>query len=159
MAGIKKGDNLICQPVINVVISEAGMKYNIIFGLVIFNVLVFIYKIESIVPFIIAAGLVGVYKGTKTGSDFRKIFNIHKVDFSLKESTTRIELLGALILSLSTDILSFEYYFYEGILSANFIYIVFHVLYSLLFALLLFRFLFLNMFEESKHNSRKSMNQ
>jgi hypothetical protein len=112
------------------------------------------YKIESIVPFIIAAGLVGLYKGTKTGSDFKKIFNIHKVDFSLKESTTRIELLGALIMSLSTDILSFEYYFY----SANFIYVVFHVLYSLLFGLLLFRFLFLKMFEES-HNSRKSMNQ
>jgi hypothetical protein len=34
MAEIKKGDSLICQPVINV-ISGAGMKYNIIFGLVI----------------------------------------------------------------------------------------------------------------------------
>ncbi|MGE7186250.1 hypothetical protein ACQKKK_20455 [Peribacillus sp. NPDC006672] len=154
----KKGDSLICQLVRIAVISGAGMKYKIIFGLVIFNVLVFMYKIESIVPFIIAAGLVGLYKGTKTGSDFKKIFNIHKVDFSLKESTTRIELLGALIMSLSTDILSFEYYFYDGLLSANFIYVVFHVLYSLLFGLLLFRFLFLNIFEES-HNSRKSMNQ
>ncbi|MFY0804753.1 hypothetical protein [Peribacillus frigoritolerans] len=152
----KKGDSLICQLVRIVVISGTGMKYKIIFGLVIFNVLVFMYKIESIFPFKIAAGLVGLYKGTKTGSDFKKIFNIHKVDFSLKESTTRIELLGALIMSLSTDILSFEYYFYDGFLSTNFIYVVFHVLYSLLFGLLLFRFLFLNIFEES-HNS--SMNQ
>ncbi len=122
-----------------------------------FNVLVFMYKIESFVPFIIVAGLVGFYKGIKTGSDFKKIFNIHKVNFSLKEPITRIELLGALILSLSTDILAFRHYFYDGFLSENFIYVVFHALYSSLFGLLLFRFLFLNMFEES-HNSRKSMN-
>ncbi|MGG4267786.1 hypothetical protein [Peribacillus simplex] len=134
------------------------MKYNIIFGLVMFNVLIFIYKIESIVPFLIVAGLLGLYKGTQTGPDFKKIFNIHKVDLSLKESTTRIELLGALLVSLSTDILLFKYYFNDGILSANLFYLVFQVLYSFLFGLFMFRFLFLNMFEES-HNSRKSMNQ
>ncbi|CAH0292547.1 hypothetical protein SRABI96_04312 [Peribacillus sp. Bi96] len=126
------------------------MKYIIIFGLVIFNVFVCIFKIESIIPYILVAGLVGLYKGTKTGSDFKKIFNIHKVEFSLKESKTRIELLGAFMLSVSTDILSIKYYFYDGFLTENFIYVAFHVLYSLLFGLLLFRFLFLNMFEKDE---------
>ncbi|WP_057914999.1 hypothetical protein [Peribacillus muralis] len=130
----------------NAVRAGSKMQYYIIFGLVIFNVLVCTFKIESIIPFIMVAGLVGLYKGTKTGSDFKKIFNLHKVDFSLKESRTRTELLGAFMLSVSTDILSIKYYFHDE----NFIYVAIHVLCSLLFGLLLFRLLFLNMFKKDE---------
>ncbi|WP_285769201.1 hypothetical protein [Peribacillus sp. SI8-4] len=127
----------------NAIQAGSKMQYYIIFGLVMFNVLVCAFKIESIIPFII---LVGLYKGTKTGSDFKKIFNLHKFDFSLKESRTRTELLGAFMLSVSTDILSIKCYFHDE----NFIYVAIHVLYSVLFGLLLFRFLFLNMFEKDE---------
>jgi len=118
--------------------------------LIAFNAFIFILNIESIIPFVIVASLIGYYKGRCNENDFKSIFNLKQEKIDLKNKNTALELMGAILFSLSTDISYLLGFVETSTVTENILFIVIMLVISVAFGLLIFRFLFLNLFKESK---------
>lgn len=119
------------------------MKSILILMPLLLNIWIVLFQVDSIFPALLAALVVGLYKGNQIGPDVKSIFNIHKVNYSLKDPLRIAELTSATLLSLSTDILSIVKYLKDGLSSDEFISLTLILVYSGIFGFILFRFLFL----------------
>ena len=86
------------------------MKAILIIMPVLLNIWIVLLQVDSVFPSLLAALVVGLYKGNRIGPNIKNIFNIGKVNYSLKNPVRIVELTSATLLSLSTDILSLVHF-------------------------------------------------
>lgn len=115
---------------------------------VLLNIWIVLFQLDSVIPPLLAAAAVGLYKGNQIGPDIKSIFNIGKVNYSLRNPLRMVELISAMLLSLSTDILSIIDYLKDGLSSDDFLFLAIIITYSGIFGFLLFRFLFLYILQD-----------
>ncbi|TRZ39599.1 hypothetical protein CEQ21_01120 [Niallia circulans] len=89
---------------------------------VLLNIWIVLFQLDSVIPPLLAAAAVGLYKGNQIGPDIKSIFNIGKVNYSLRNPLRMVELISAMLLSLSTDILSIVDYLKDGLSSDDFLF-------------------------------------
>lgn len=130
------------------------MKAILIIMPVFLNIWIVLFQLDSVFPSLLAALVVGLYKGNRIGPDIKSIFNIGKVNYSLKNPLRIVELTSAILLSLSTDILSIVNFLKESLSSDEFIFLIIIFVYSGVFGFILFRFLFLYILQD---NSKESL--
>ncbi|WP_437833069.1 hypothetical protein ACQRXC_20120 (plasmid) [Niallia taxi] len=128
------------------------MKAILIIMPVLLNIWIVLLQVDSVFPSLLAALVVGLYKGNRIGPDIKNIFNIGKVNYSLKNPVRIVELTSATLLSLSTDILSLVHFFKDGLSSDEFIFFSITLGYSVIFGFILFRFLFLFLYILQDHS-------
>ncbi|MCM3213259.1 hypothetical protein [Niallia taxi] len=129
------------------------MKAILIIMPVLLNIWIVLLQVDSVFPSLLAALVVGLYKGNRIGPDIKNIFNIGKVNYSLKNPVRIVELTSATLLSLSTDILSLVHFFKDGLSSDEFIFFSITLGYSVIFGFILFRFLFLYILQDHSKES------
>ncbi|WP_182102062.1 hypothetical protein [Niallia taxi] len=129
------------------------MKAILIIMPVLLNIWIVLLQVDSVFPSLLAALVVGLYKGNRIGPDIKKIFNIGKVNYSLKNPIRIVELTSATLLSLSTNILSLVHFFKDGLSSDEFIFFSITFGYSVIFGFILFRFLFLYILQDHSKES------
>lgn len=129
------------------------MKAILIITPVLLNIWIVLLQVDSVFPSLLAALVVGLYKGNRIGPDIKNIFNIGKVNYSLKNPVRIVELTSATLLSLSTDILSLVHFFKDGLSSDEFIFFSITFGYSVIFGFILFRFLFLYILQDHSKES------
>jgi len=129
------------------------MKAILIIMPVLLNIWIVLLQVDSVFPSLLAALVVGLYKGNRIGPDIKNIFNIGKVNYSLKNPVRIVELTSATLLSLSTDILSLVHFFKDGLSSDEFIFFSITFGYSVIFGFILFRFLFLYILQDHSKES------
>ena len=129
------------------------MKAILIIIPVLLNIWIVLLQVDSVFPSLLAAIVVGLYKGNQIGPDIKNIFNIGKVNYSLKNPLRIVELTSATLLSLSTDIISIVNFLKDGFSSDEFIFLTITFVYSGIFGFLLFRFLFLYILQDHSKES------
>lgn len=129
------------------------MKAILIIMPVLLNIWIVLLQVDSVFPSLLAALVVGLYKGNRIGPDIKSIFNIGKLNYSLKNPLRIVELTSATLLSLSTDILSLVHFFKDGLSSDEFIFFSITFGYSVIFGFILFRFLFLYILQDHSKES------
>ncbi|MDK8640477.1 hypothetical protein ABER75_20295 [Niallia taxi] len=129
------------------------MKAILIIMPVLLNIWIVLLQVDSVFPSLLAALVVGLYKGNRIGPNIKNIFNIGKVNYSLKNPVRIVELTSATLLSLSTDILSLVHFFKDGLSSDEFIFFSITLGYSVIFGFILFRFLFLYILQDHSKES------
>ncbi|MCT2344544.1 hypothetical protein M4D71_10315 [Niallia taxi] len=129
------------------------MKAILIIMPVLLNIWIVLLQVDSVFPSLLAAIVVGLYKGNQIGPDIKNIFNIGKVNYSLKNPLRIVELTSATLLSLSTDIISIVNFLKDGFSSDEFIFLTITFVYSGIFGFLLFRFLFLYILQDHSKES------
>ncbi len=129
------------------------MKAILIIMPVLLNIWIVLLQVDSVFPSLLAALVVGLYKGNQIGPDIKNIFNIGKVNYSLKNPLRIVELISATLLSLSTDILSIVHFLKGGLSSDEFIFLPITFGYSGVFGFILFRFLFLYILQDDSKES------
>lgn len=129
------------------------MKAILIIMPVLLNIWIVLLQVDSVFPSLLAAIVVGLYKGIQIGPDIKNIFNIGKVNYSLKNPLRIVELTSATLLSLSTDIISIVNFLKDGFSSDEFIFLTITFVYSGIFGFLLFRFLFLYILQDHSKES------
>lgn len=129
------------------------MKAILIIMPVLLNIWIVLLQVDSVFPSLLAALVVGLYKGNRIGPDIKNIFNIGKVNYSLRNPVRIVELTSATLLSLSTDILSLVHFFKDGLSSDEFIFFSITLGYSVIFGFILFRFLFLYILQDHSKES------
>ncbi|MEI2467913.1 hypothetical protein, partial [Niallia taxi] len=120
---------------------------------VLLNIWIVLLQVDSVFPSLLAAIVVGLYKGNQIGPDIKNVFNIGKVNYSLKNPLRIVELTSATLLSLSTDIISIVNFLKDGFSSDEFIFLTITFVYSGIFGFLLFRFLFLYILQDHSKES------
>ncbi len=129
------------------------MKAILIIMPVLLNIWIVLLQVDSVFPSLLAAIVVGLYKGNQIGPDIKNVFNIGKVNYSLKNPLRIVELTSATLLSLSTDIISIVNFLKDGFSSDEFIFLTITFVYSAIFGFLLFRFLFLYILQDHSKES------
>ncbi|MED3960990.1 hypothetical protein [Niallia taxi] len=129
------------------------MKAILIIIPVLLNIWIVLLQVDSVFPSLLAAIVVGLYKGIQIGPDIKNVFNIGKVNYSLKNPLRIVELTSATLLSLSTDIISIVNFLKDGFSSDEFIFLTITFVYSGIFGFLLFRFLFLYILQDHSKES------
>ncbi|MEI2405363.1 hypothetical protein [Niallia taxi] len=129
------------------------MKAILIIIPVLLNIWIVLLQVDSVFPSLLAAIVVGLYKGNQIGPDIKNVFNIGKVNYSLKNPLRIVELTSATLLSLSTDIISIVNFLKDGFSSDEFIFLTITFVYSGIFGFLLFRFLFLYILQDHSKES------
>lgn len=129
------------------------MKAILIIMPVLLNIWIVLLQVDSVFPSLLAAIVVGLYKGIQIGPDIKNVFNIGKVNYSLKNPLRIVELTSATLLSLSTDIISIVNFLKDGFSSDEFIFLTITFVYSGIFGFLLFRFLFLYILQDHSKES------
>ncbi|MBM7602658.1 hypothetical protein JOC75_000628 [Metabacillus crassostreae] len=115
------------------------------------NIWIVLFQLDSFLLPLLASLVVGLYKGNQSGT-IKSTFNLYKVNYSLRNQLRLIELIAAILLSLSTDILSIVQYLTEGFSLENTIYLTIILVYSGVFGFIIFRFLLLNLLQEHYEN-------
>ena len=132
------------------------MKAILIIMPLLLNIWIVLLQVDSVFPSLLAAIVVGLYKGNQIGPDIKNVFNIGKVNYSLKNPLRIVELTSATLLSLSTDIISIVNFLKDGFSSDEFIFLTITFVYSGIFGFLLFRFLFLYILQDHSKDRIKS---